>query len=213
MCPNHGSCRSRTSQSRGEAVLMRCCCAMSDLLRFCCQMRSWLRVVVKLLGKVIVGLLVVAVGRGERDVVSPSESGLPGRWVWLGVVIVPGRVGGWGLERVVVLERCPGPRLVCGVESEAVLWAALIHLLSFCPERGTFPAVARVGAEAVNTSEPTFIRATKIVPVGCPYRIFIYPLTARPMWIRRRTSCTNHSSCVFAVNFMDTGIGTYQTVI
>ena len=57
------------------------------------------------------------------------------------------------LVRVSVLKGCPRPWFVSGVKDKAILWAALVHLLSLFPEHRAVTAVARVVASAVDALE------------------------------------------------------------
>ena len=114
------------------------------------------------LGMVVVGLLFIVAGWAEGGVVGAREVGLAEHQVWSRSAVE--FVGGHGgsLVRCGVIEGDPSPWFVGGVEGEAVLWAALVHLLTFLPEHLAFSVVTWVRSKAVDAFVSSWLFSARV---------------------------------------------------
>lgn len=118
------------------------------------------------LGMSVVGLLFVVAGWAKRGVVGAREAGLTEHWVWSGSLVEFVRGRGGSLVRCGIVKGDPCPRFVGGVKGEAVLWAALVHLLALLPEHLAFSVVAWVRSETVDAFESPWLFPAGVSLVG-----------------------------------------------
>ena len=65
-----------------------------------------------------------------------------------------------------IIEGDPCPQFIGGVKSEAILWAALVHLLAFLPEHLAFLVIAWVRSKTVDALESPWLFPAGVSLVG-----------------------------------------------